>query len=180
MPEFANDGGPLVALAAEDAAMWLGADGSSESAAARSDYERACAAEYPAGVMPVANGTAVILGAQEHVAAAWWQRSSAGGVFLVGCTFADVGADQDLARMLDDGSITAWAPIGVMTVRSGKVLLFHAAGTVGDLHIDPGREPAVIGDALSVVLAPGEYELSAREVSIPDRALYSAVRWARR
>jgi hypothetical protein len=170
---FANDGGPLIALDASHATFWEGGTDPDEE----SDYKRACEAGYPAGLVPVETTAAAVIGAEEGLATARWIHSPEGHLFLVGCAFADDDVDEDLPRLLKDGA--AWMPLGRIAVASGKLLLFHAACQLTDLRIDPDRDVAVIGDALSAIVEPGEYSLAARELALPNKALFNFVRWTR-
>jgi hypothetical protein len=79
---------------------------------------------------------------------------------------------------LDDAR-ASWTPLGKIAVASGTLLLFHAACRLTDLTIDPDRDVAVIGDALSATVGPGVYALASCEVDLPDKALFNVVRWTR-
>ena len=172
---FANDGGPLIALDAGDATLWEGGEDPDED----SDYGRACEAGYPASLVRLTTYAAVIIGAQEGLGTAWWLHSPDGRLFLVGCAFADDGVTEELPQLLDDDGRATWKPLGKITLASGKLLLFHAACRLTDLTIDPDRDVAVIGDALSATVGPGEYVLASCEVALPDKALFNLVRWTR-
>lgn len=171
---FTNDGGPLIALDAGDAALWQGGENPDDD----SDYGRACKTGYPAGLVPLNATVGVVVGAAEGVGTASWLHSPDGQLFLVGCVFADDNIDDKLQRLLSDEHAT-WIPLGRTAVPSGKVLLFHAACRLSDPAIDPDRDVAVIGDALSVVVPTGDYTIEAREVIMPDIALFNVVRWTR-
>jgi hypothetical protein len=171
---FANDGGPLIALDAGDAALWKGG----LEPGANSDYGRACDADYPASLIPTTTSSAVVIGAKEGIGAAWWLPSTDVHLFLIGCVFADHGVDEALLRLLYEET-TPWTPLGKVAVRSGKVLLFHAACRLSDVEIDPDRNVAHIGHALAASVEPGQYALAACEVSLPDKALFNVVRWTR-
>jgi len=120
----------------------------------------------------------VVIGAEEGLGTAWWLHSPDRHLFLIGCAFADDDVDEELRRLLDEEQAT-WMSLGKMAVASGKLLLFHAACRLTDLTIDPDRDVAVIGDAISVIVEPGEYALAACEVALPDKALFNVVRWTR-
>jgi hypothetical protein len=169
---FANDGGPLIAFDSGDAALWDGGQNPDED----SDYRRACETGYPAGLVPLTTSAGVVIGAEEGLGTAWWLHSTDRHLFLVGCAFADDDVDEDLPRLLDEAT---WMSLGNMTVTSGKLLLFHAACRLTDLTIDPDRDVAAIGDAISVIVEPGEYALATCEVALPDKALFNVVRWLR-
>lgn len=171
---FANDGGPLIALDAEDAILWAGGENPDDD----SDYGRACKSGYPASLVPLTTNVAAVIGAQEGLGTAQWLHSPDGQLFLVGCAFADDDVDDKLQPLLDDEHAT-WIPLGRTAVPSGKLLLFHAACQLVDLTIDPDRDFAVIGDAISAVVEPGVYVVESREVSVPNKALYNVVRWSR-
>ena len=149
---FANDGGPLIAMDGAAIRAWPGGD---------VDYSRACGAEYPAGVILVQDGVAVVIGAQEGIATARWHNTAAGEPCLIGCVFADDGADVDLESLLEAPE-TQWSHLAEATVPSGKLILFHGACAGSDINVDPAGEHAVIGHGLSVALEPGRYPPASR------------------
>lgn len=169
---FVNDGGPLLALDAGDAALWMGG----VDPGADGDYGRACASGHPAGLIPVGASSAVVLGAREGIGTAWWQPSADGRLLLVGCVYADDGIEEALPDLLQRDDVS-WAPLGGVDLRSGQALLLNASSRLSDVTVDPDRELAVIGDALSVRVACGRYATAACELLLPDKALFNVVRW---
>jgi hypothetical protein len=175
---FANDGGPLIALDREDAPSWGGNTGADREhpIPSGSDYERACQSHYPVGLVSVGTGLGVVIGAKEGIAEAWWAESLGGSeIFLVGCVFGDEETDRELTRYLH--SAGDWSRVGIGALKSGHLLLFHAASVGSELAIQLEREYAKIGDALPATIVPGHYSLLAREVALGDRALYNVARW---
>lgn len=169
---LANDGGPLVAIDAGDAALWKGRIEFDED----SDYGRACNTGYPAGLVPLGTSKAVVIGAREGIGTAGWLPSIGGQLLLVGCVFADQDAYEALPHLLNEAD-RQWAPLGTITLGAGRMLLFHATCRLSDLKIDPDGEVACIGDALSATVDPGQYALAASEVAVADKALFNVVRW---
>ena len=121
--------------------------------------------------------TAVIIGAKEGIGHLRWHSEGPKKAFLIGCAFADDDAFDELVLALHNDRPLDWVPLGTMEVSSGKVLLFHAACEGCDLEVDPQREVAFIGHAISVALTLGNYALAACEVSWPDRGLFNVVKW---
>jgi Immunity protein 21 len=176
---FANDGGPLLAIDAQAAADWTGTgEDTTTGIPPGSDYDRACHVDYPAGILPAGSSSAVVIGAQENVGAArWLQGADPTVVFLVGAVFGDETTDLALFEQLLRGHGFEWVHLGELTVPSGRLALFHAACSGADVTLDPLREPALIGDAITQPVLPGRYRLSAAEARFDDHALYCIVRW---
>jgi hypothetical protein len=179
MSSFANDGGPLIALDATALQHWCGVGNDfTQDIPPGSDYARACAAGYPAAVLPVADTYGVVVGAQEGFSdARWWEPPEPGTFYLIGSVFGDEASDLALMRQLSLGSVAGWIDLGVLALESGRLMLFHAACAGLELELDPLRPYAVIGDGLSQAVAPGAYRVAATEVSVGNDALYNVVRW---
>ena len=175
---FANDGGPLIALDAHVANHWHGnhSDDYSDPIPPGSDYERACSARAPADLLQIAHGAAVIIGAQEGIATAWWQPLKVGGLCLVGCVYGDQASDGELSNVLAESASGSWQHLGTMTGYSGQLLLLHAASEGTTVTIDPSAPHACIEDAVSASLDRGRYEVSCRVVSL-GHGLYTLVQW---
>lgn len=172
--KFANDGGALIALDLAAATGWRGGvDPEDES-----DYGRACTAGYPAGRVDVGETWGAIIGADEGIATAeWWREPDSPTYFLIGSAFGDETTDRALRAALRAGTVANWTELGVMRVASGRLVLMHAACAGGDVDLDPPRDLALIGDAVTQAVAPGSYQVAAIEVTMEQEALYNVIRW---
>jgi immunity protein 21 of polymorphic toxin system len=175
---FANDGGPLIVLPRDLLPFWHGTDGLpvSEDFPFGPDYARACEADYPASLIDVGPAAGLVIGAQDIVFPARWLRLPEGEPVLVGWEYGDDGADTALVERLM-GSDLDWACLpGSMALRSGDLVLLHAASSGRDLREPPfpGRDYAVVGDAIPAALDAGEYAI---DVAVAEeRSGYPAFR----
>ncbi len=176
---FQNDGGPLIAFDAGFADQWHGntSDDYSNPIPPGSDYERACNARGPADLLQLADGVGVVIGTRDGITTAWWLPLKSGGLYLVGCVFGERARDRDLEGILAQDSSENWQPLGTVDVKSGRLLLLHAASEGATVTIDPAAPHACIEDAVSASLKPGRYEVSCRVVSLEGRGLYTVVKW---
>jgi hypothetical protein len=96
--------------------------------------------------------------------------------YLLGVAFGDEATEAALLVQLQSGQCQ-WLELGTMRVESGRLLLLHAACAGEEVELNPAREPAVIGDGLTVAIAPGLYVVAATEVGIGEDGFYNVVRW---
>ncbi|MDX2820352.1 hypothetical protein Sipo8835_23370 [Streptomyces ipomoeae] len=144
-----SSGGPLIAIPEAVLPFWAGADGDETS----SDYDRACHVDGPAGLLPVGDTRALVLGDGPTPTAYLPEH----GTFVRRHT-ADAGVESaagvlaEVPRALD---AAAWEPEVEWRV-PGPVVLFDAAR--------PG-DVSRLTDHVRVDLEPGRYGVRAAYVS---------------
>ncbi|MEG8274690.1 immunity 21 family protein [Streptomyces sp. AHA2] len=139
-----SGGGPLIAVPETVLPFWAGADGEETA----SDYDRACEVDGQAGLLPVGDGTALVLG-DEPAATAYLPGP---GLFVRWCA-AD--SEEELLASVPSASATAeWGPELAWKV-PGPVRLFDAAW--------PGTAIADTGQ-VRIALEPGTYGVRAARV----------------
>ncbi|WP_369198328.1 immunity 21 family protein [Streptomyces djakartensis] len=139
-----SGGGPLIAVPETVLPFWAGADGEETA----SDYDRACEVDGQAGLLPVGDGTALVLG-DEPAATAYLPGS---GLFVRWCA-AD--SEEELLASVPSAAATAeWGPELAWRV-PGPVRLFDAAW--------PGTGLPDT-DQVRIALEPGTYTVRAARV----------------
>ncbi|GAA3501502.1 immunity 21 family protein [Streptomyces prasinosporus] len=139
-----SGGGPLVAVPETVLPFWTGADGEETA----SDYDRACEAGGPVGLLPVGDSAALVLG-DEPAATAFLPEHGTLVRWLAGDSEAELLASVPAA--LDTAP---WRPEAHWKV-PGAVLLFDAAR--------PGPHSTGAGH-VRLPLAPGRYAVRAARV----------------
>jgi hypothetical protein len=142
--------GPLIAVPEAVLPFWAGADGDETS----SDHDRACDLPGHAGLLPVGDTRALVLGG-EPAATAYLPGH---GLFVRRCAAGDEARPPSEARLLSEVSAAlddaVWEPALEWRV-PGPLVLFDAAR--------PGRAAAAT-DHVRVELTPGRYGVSAASV----------------
>ncbi|WP_107465543.1 Imm21 family immunity protein [Streptomyces sp. MA5143a] len=136
--------GPLIAVPEAVLPFWAGADGDETS----SDYDRACDVAGHAGLLPVGDTRALVLGGEPAATAYLPEHGLFVRRYAAG---AEARLLAEVAAALDDA---VWEPALEWRV-PGPLVLFDAAR--------PGRAATLSGHA-RVELAPGRYGVSAAYV----------------
>lgn len=171
-----NDGGPLVVVPGDVAAAWRGAD-DPDARTGADDYQRACAAGYPASLLAVGRSVAIVIGAQDHVGVAWWLDALPSALYLVGSVTGADDEDEELTAALHSQDLRAWEPLGQMRSDDGRLLLLHAAWAGDDVSAPRGNDDAVAGDLLGMAVGSSTYAVHATELRLSRRSIYNVIRW---
>jgi hypothetical protein len=154
-----SSGGPLLLLSSEHLADWEGVDSSSnghivqatfrwnDPSVAATDYDRACDVEDYIAVIPVANGTGLVLN-QEPMPTAWWPHDDQIGGLLIRWLQGD--PETDVLELLAHLPNLGWESGHItFTVGSSSLYLFDAAS--------PGNE---LDEHLTIALRAGAYRIT--------------------
>ncbi|WP_320775334.1 immunity 21 family protein [Streptomyces sp. CRN 30] len=139
-----SGGGPLIAVPETVLPFWTGADGEETA----SDYDRACEVDGQAGLLPVGDAAALVLG-DEPAATAFLPEHNA---FVRWCAGED---ESELLGSVPGALATAeWEPELTWQI-PGALLLFDAAWPGGACEST---------DHVRVALDPGRYAVRAAHV----------------
>jgi hypothetical protein len=151
-----SGGGPLIAVPEVVLPFWTGADGDELAP----DYDRACEVDGSAGLLPVGNATALVLG-DDPAATAYLPEH---GTFVR--WFAGDSERELLARVPAALDTAVWGSEVRWRV-PGAVVLFDAAR--------PGERSTKAGH-LRIALDPGRYAVRAAHVEPDPRTWIGLVR----
>ncbi len=167
----------MIVLSPEGLASWRGSGADHDDLR---DYDQACNCDEDVTAIPVGSTLGVVVGVTEGYATSQWLRHEADWI-VVSWAYGDDGCDDRLleALLVDDFT---WHPVTSGLPAGGGLHLLHAASMWQDFDTSvkwtrddvavftrqAGREPAVIGDMLTVPAPHERYDVEAAPVHFTD------------
>lgn len=144
-----SGGGPLICLETRCKKSWGGVDRLTVVCAdANTDYDRACRARDYTSVIPLRNGSGLVLGGGPIDTSLWYAKSGAFLIVQVFCSEADVHEEAYLAGM-NDTIFSNPIQRAEFSFGSEELILFDSA--------EPGDD--IIGQSISFHIDPGRYRI---------------------
>jgi Immunity protein 21 len=130
-----TDGGPLILLQTDLLGEWYGIDPNpSKDRSVATDYERACQVQDYAGVIPVGDGSALVLG-EEPMDSTWWPSRDLAEGLIVRVLYS--AGDEAVARLIESLGPESLTDTGLRMVITSPHLELFDSTCPGTLDLVP-------------------------------------------